>query len=331
MLSRVADSIFWMSRYIERVDNTARFVNVNWRLMLDGQSHGEDLQWEPLVRVTGDEILFFSKYGQATKENVIQFLTFDPDYSNSVLFCLRAARENARSIREILPGDLWEQLNTFYLLVNDAARNPPPPDDLFAFFTQLLKESYEFNGIVASTMPQGEAWHFCRLGSMIERADKTSRILDVKYFYLLPTVDDVGSPLDQVQWAALLRSASALQAYRQHYGVISPGNIIQYLLLGREFPRSVRFCIDKAQASLHIISGCSTGTYSNEAERLCGQLASELAYTSVEAILEVGLHEFIDKLQLKLNELGEALYKTFFILRPIAETPVYRQYQEVVQ
>src|SRR6266487_4660610 len=183
MLSRVAESIYWMSRYVERAENVARFIDVNLQLMLDSPS-GESQQWQPLVNTTGDHADFDQRYGAATQQDVLHFLTFDAENPNSILSCLRAARENARTVREIISSEMWLQLNKFFLLVNAAAENPEALSSRHEFFSEVKNASHLFNDVAAATMTHGEAWHFARLGRALERADKTSRILDVKYFLL---------------------------------------------------------------------------------------------------------------------------------------------------
>ena len=314
MLSRVADSIYWMCRYIERAENIARFLNVNWRLMLDGNG-GSQPQWEPLVHVTGDFDAFKERHGAGTRENVIHFLTFDAENPNSIVSCLESARENGRSVREIIPAEVWEHVNRFYYFVRDAANDSQLANSPMEFFTRIVMESYSFIGMTIATMTHDEGWHFCHIGRMLERADKTSRILDVKYFYLLPSGNGVGSVVDNVQWSALLRSASALQGYRQRHGPIDLRNVVHYLLLEREFPRSVRYCVECVHDSLHRISGTPSGSFGNEAERNCGLLHSELTYGQVNDIVGMGLHEFVDGVQVKLNRIGAGIFETFFAIR----------------
>jgi len=316
MLSRVAESIYWLCRYVERAENIARFINVNWRLMLDMPT-ARQAQWEPLIQVTGDTELFAERYDSPSRENVVHFLTFDREYPNSIISCLSAARENARTIREIIPADMWEHINSFYLSVQEAASKGNGSHASLDFFQNIVQQSYAFVGITLTTMTHNDGWHFCRVGRMLERADKTSRILDVKYYYLLPSVDDVGTAIDGLQWSALLRSASGLQSYRQKYGRIEISHAVEYLLLDPQFPRSVRYSVSRVQDSLHAISGTPIGSFSNEAERRCGMLMSELAYTEVGDIWTVGLHEFLDASQLKLNGIGEAVFDTFFAIRPV--------------
>jgi uncharacterized alpha-E superfamily protein len=318
MLSRVAESIFWMCRYIERAENVARVVSVNWHLTLDASS---EPQWHPLVSIMADEASFNAKYDAMTQKNVMQFLACDRTYPNSIYNCLRQARENARSIREIIPSDLWEHVNVFYQEVERATLDPEILDTPHDFLDLVVKGSNEFIGRSYTTMIHDEGWHFCRLGRLLERSDKTSRILDVKYFYLLPSVEDVGSSLDNIQWSALLRSASALQAYRQIYGPIVPRNVVELLLLGYGFPRSVKYCVDRLQASIAFVSGSPPGLYTNDAERHCDRLRSQLACARVEDIINDGLHEFVDSLQIQLNEIGSAIQKQFFDFRELEIPP----------
>jgi uncharacterized alpha-E superfamily protein len=185
MLSRVAETVYWMSRYVERAENVARFIGVNFQLMLD-ESTEEEQQWLPLVNTTGDHEDFAKRYDTASQENVIHFLTFDLANPNSIVSCLRQARDNARSVREIISSEMWLQLNKFYLMVKSAAATADGLDSANEFLSEVKEASHLFSGITDGTMSYGEAWHFSRLGRMLERADKTSRILDVKY-YLLPS------------------------------------------------------------------------------------------------------------------------------------------------
>lgn len=319
MLSRVAEAIYWMSRYIERAENVARFVSVNLNLSLDFPR--EDVhQWLPLVVTTGDNELFRAEYGDPSRENVIQFLTFDRENPNSIRSCLRAARENARSVRECISGEMWEHVNNFYLMVEDTGRLRDAIENSNNFFERIRFAGQQFAGVTDATMTHGEAWHFCRLGRSIERADKTSRILDVKYFILLPSPKDIGSPLDDIQWSALLRSASALEMYRQRHGLITPPRVVEFLILDKEFPRAVLYCLTKANESLHAITGAAIGGFSNQPEQAMGRLHAELAYTSAEDIIERGLHEFVDNLQQRLNQIGAAVHDSFFAMRPM-QTP----------
>ena len=316
MLSRVADSIYWMSRYIERAENVARFIDVNLNLMLDLPLDAAH-QWQPLVDITGDTQEFLSRYGTANQHNIIQFLTFDTDNVNSIVSCLRAARENARSVREIISSEMWGQLNESYLMVNDAARQGQTIIDPQELFASVKMASHVFAGVTDATMTHGEGWHFCQLGRMIERADKTSRIVDVKYFLLLPTIEDVGTTVDDMQWAAVLRSASAFEMYHKRHGRISPVRIVEFLLLDREFPRAIHYCLMAARQSVHAISGTPAGMFRTSVEQLLGALCSELNYAQIDEIVMSGLHEWLDVLQARMNKVGLGIEETFFAARVV--------------
>lgn len=327
MLSRVADSVYWMSRYVERAENVARFIDVNFQIALDDSGQGQ--QWQPLVNTTGDQEAFAERYGEATQEKTLQFLTFDGDNPNSILSCVRAARENARTVREIISSEMWLQLNKFYLMVTSAAGRSNWTDTANEFFAEVKQASHLFNGLTDATMTHDEPWHFCRLGRLLERADKTSRMLDVKYYILLRSADDIGTPFDDIQWAAVLRSASAFEMYRKRHGRISPHGVVEFLILDPEFPRAVKFCLLTARDSLHAISGTPLGTFRHPAEKCLGQLCSDLSFTSVEEIIQKGLHEYLDELQTDMNRVSAGIYETFFALK--APTPTRRTTRMAIQ
>ncbi len=313
MLSRVAEAIYWMSRYLERAENTARFLEVNWHLSLDEASIQEFQQWDPLIQVTGDTELFAARYDQSIKRNVIRFLALDTEYPSSIISCLRAARENARTVRDIISVELWEQINKLHHLIEAMAKNPDSlSNNPYDFCHDVKLGGMLLGGMADDTMAHTEGWHFFRLGRLLERADKTSRILDVKYFILLPDVNYVGTAYDDIQWAALLRTTDALNGYRQLYGRITPHQVAEFLMLGRDFPRSILYCLLKAQQSLHSIAQTSTDRPHNKAERNLGQLVAKLSFTSIEDIFEQGLHEFTDQLQIEMNSVDVAIAETFF-------------------
>ena len=317
MLSRVANSIYWIGRYAERAENIARLIEVNLQMILDLPS-GSGEQWEPLIIITGDDAAFYRRHGSATRQNAIQFLSFEAENPKSIIACLRAARENARTVREAISSEMWEHINSCYLMVSAAALNRSIAVQPSEFLSEIRKASQLFDGITDATMLHGEGWHFYHLGQQLERADKTSRLLDVKYFILLPSAADVGTTLDDVQWAAMLRSASALEMYRKRHGHIAPDKVIQFFVLDSEFPRSILCCITTANDSLHAISGTPIGMYRNAPEQHLGQIRAELAYTDTRQIVSRGLHEFLDSLQTKLNVVDQSIYDTFFALRPVA-------------
>jgi uncharacterized alpha-E superfamily protein len=311
---------------MERAENVARFIDVNLQMMLDLPS-GSNQQWRPLVSISGDDAVFASRYAIASRENVIKFLALDAENPNSIVSCLRAARENSRTVREAISSEMWEQVNTSYLAVNAAASSQTLIHSPYSFFNEVKKASQLFEGVAEATMLHGEGWHFYRVGRLMERADKTSRLLDVKYYILLPSVADVGTPLDDIQWAAVLHSASALEMYRKRHGHIAPEQIVEFLVLDHEFPRSIHYCLTAANDSLHSISGTPVGMYRNPAEQRLGQLRAELAYADTEHIIKRGLHEFLDGFQTKLNLVDQSIFDTFFALRPIGAGATYRANQ----
>ena len=315
MLSRVAESIYWMSRYIERAENVARVVDVNVLLQLDMPDPDE--QWDPIVKVTGDHADLLARYGTATRANVLEFLAFDLLNANSILSSVTQARENARTVREVISSEMWEEINAFYLALREPGARDRALYQTHDFFREVRRTSHLIEGTKNETMPHGEAWHFSRMGRFIERADQTSRILDVKYFLLLPSTEDVGKPVDDLQWSALLRSASGFEAYRKTFGRVSASTVAAFLLFDREFPRSVYHCLAAAQESLGTASGTSRRPASNHAERALGLLVAELHYADAAEVIAVGLHEFIDRLQGQLNMVGDEINRTFFAARPI--------------
>ncbi len=329
MLSRVADSIYWTSRYIERAENIARYIGVNLQSNLDNRA---DIggQWESLVVTTGDYEWFKEKYGPldgkntAAKDTILHFLTFDEAYPNSILSCVTRARENARAIKSNLSLEAWEQLNKFYLMLTEPDARYRSLESPHDFYSEVRLASNLFEGIVDSTLSRGEEWNFLMLGKYMERANQTSRILDVKYFILLPNASEGGSLVDDLLWAALLHSVSGYEMFRRAHGRIVPDKVVEFLILDREFPRAVLFCLLRAEECLLSISGTPAGAYRNGAEKRISQLRSRLAYTHVEEIIGQGLHEFLDMLQTGLNEAGDAIYRTFLSLNS-AETVSARQ------
>ena len=311
MLSRVANSVYWMCRYIERAENVARFISVNLNLLLDLPLE-EGHQWQPLIAITGDRDQFDQKYDFCTQENIIKFLTFDRDYPNSIISCLQAARENARSVREIISSEMWEQLNRFFIEVKEAEHSGFAQNDPHKFFLMVKMRGHMFTGLLYSTMSHSEAWHFARMGMMIERADKISRILDVKYFMLLPEAEYVGAPYDNIQWAAVLKSVSAHDMYRKIFHRITPKQVADFLIFDTEFPRSIRHCIANALFSLHKITGTPQGVAQNRAEKILGRLQADLDYADIDEVLEFGMHEYLESLQVRLNQVGEEISATFF-------------------
>jgi uncharacterized alpha-E superfamily protein len=319
MLSRVANSIYWMNRYMERVENYARFMSVNFNLTLD-LPPDINAQWEPLLIATADEYFYYQYHEKATKEDVISFMTFDKRNPNSIVSCLYMARENARTIRETISKEMWESINTFYLNVKamsaDQFKNM---DHMQAFFVNIRKQCHEFHGVVDSSVTRNEAWHFGRVGRHIERADKCSRFLDVKYFTLLQDNGTSGSTLDLMLWTAVLKSVSAYNMYRQTHRALTPMNIVAFLILDKLFPRSISYSIREAELSIYAISGTSPERgYTNEVEKVASKIRSELEFTVVEDVFKTGLHTYLNEFQCKNNDLDSAIFERYFGLDQVA-------------
>lgn len=315
MLSRVASHIYWLGRYLERAENYARFIDVNFNLMQDLPQDLKE-QWEPLVAATGDLELYLKKYQGYERHQVMYFLTFDVENPNSMLSSVNKARENARIIRENLSKETWEKVNElYYMLQTGMEKKVWKKEDPRQFFEMVKNQILLLYGLADSTVARTEGWYFRQLGQLLERADKTSRILDVKYHILLPSPIEVGSPLDFLHWMALLKSVTGFNTYRRLYGNIDPSGIVEFLVLNKYFPRSIYYCLKEAERCLHCISGSSSEGFKNSAEKSIGELRSRLEYSDVDDIISVGLHEYLDTLQLKINHISDLIDSTYFRLK----------------
>ena len=325
MLSRVAHSLYWMSRYIERAENTARLVDVNLQLLLDFRAGDEEPAdyWLPIVDSTGERERFAALHPAPEGRSAVEFLVFDPRNPNSLVESVALARENARTVRDQLPAELWEEVNRLYLFLQSAdarARFESSPAD---FFEKVKNASLLLTGIGHATVMHGEGWQFVEVGRYLERGDQTTRILDV----LHSAFPARGTPAswsekDSIEWAAVLRSCSAWDAYKSLFGAtVEPTRVVGFLLLSEEFPRSVRFCAEEVDAALRRISGVAHGRFANAAEQLSGRFLAELRFATVEDLLaEHGLHAYLDRVQLRLGAIAEA----------VAEAYVERVTREVV-
>jgi uncharacterized alpha-E superfamily protein len=316
MLSRVANSLYWLSRYVERADNTARLVDVNLQLLPDIRRLDDQTLaglWMPIVESTGDETLFQSLHETATGADVTEFLVFEAANPNSIISSINHARENARMVRDQLTVEFWEELNRLYLFLNSPAARRTWDHGPHELCVEVKNSSLLLNGLANSTVVRNEGWSFMQAGCFLERADKTSRILDVRH----TSVPERGTPRavsqeDALGWSAILRSCSAWDAYKALHGAeVHPAQIAEFLLLSDNFPRSVRFCVRALDAALRRISGTSSDRFSNQAEKLAGRLLAELSFSSPEDIFAIGLHAYIDQLQARLNDIGNALFQTY--------------------
>jgi len=312
MLSRVANSIYWINRYIERVENYARLIQVNQNMILDLPT-GIVGQWQPLIMTTGDNDLFVKEYGDIySRKNVINFLAADLNNQNSILSSITTARENARSVREIISNEMWMQINEMYLSIKDAMSHEYWTDiNLEDFLLEIIKGCHTFWGTMEATFTHSEGWYFGFLGKCLERADKTARILDMKFYYLLPSPKYIGTPLDMLQWSSMLRSAGAFEMYKQKYSALNISNVIEFLVLNRQFPRSVHYCMVKAETTVHKINGSESFTFATTSEKLLGRLRSKLDFTEIDDILKSGLHEYLIGIEKKLARIDKAIGKSF--------------------
>ena len=315
MLSRVADSLYWMSRYIERAENNARIAEVNLQLILDLTNQRDadpQQQWDPIISSLEENEFFASLYDAPSGQAVVDFVSLQKQNSNSIFSCLSRARENARTTREQISSEMWEQINKLYLFVKSDSAKKLVRTSPYEFFKRIITASHLFQGITDATMTHAEGWDFIRIGKLLERADCTSRILDVKYHILLPSGEKVGGNVDTIQWMSVLKSCSALEAYRKVYvGQVAPWKVAEFVITHSAFPRSIRFSVDYFDAALHHISGSSESKYANEAERLSGRLRSDLDYVTIGDIFKFGLHEYLEQIQERLVEISDAMHSSY--------------------
>ena len=315
LLSRVAESLYWINRYLERAENISRFVEVSDSMSLDCPP-GSVGSWLPLIDATGDREKFDLRFPERKQDDVINFLIRDSLNPNSIISCINMARENARQIRDVITREMWEQINILYWNLQDGEIfwNQPSQELL----SEIRRGCQLFYGITDVTLSKDLAWQFSRLGRLIERADKTSRILDVKYYLLLPSLDELGGVLDELQWIALLRSAGAYQMFRRaEQNSIRPNSVARFLLLDPIFPRSVRYCLDGISETLRLIESNPIPEEPTQLECMRGLLKAKWSYIRIENIINDGLHEAIDNLQIDLNQLHNLIQDKYFINKEI--------------
>jgi uncharacterized alpha-E superfamily protein len=311
MISRVAEHCYWMSRYLERAESTARVLEVNQALLLDfsvpiGQ------QWEPVMIISG----VGGKLEQNDGQSVQDFLTWDDENPISIASSLARVRENARIIREVISADMWERINYYYLWFHG-----PIARDLFErsrseFYSQIKRINQLVLGIAEGTMSHGETWEFFLLAKYLERSSQTARILDVKYHLLLPRLEDIGTPVDNAHWTAILKSCSAYEPFLKQRLLGDPGHsVADFLIFDRLFPRSVRFCLNQCRVRVHMISGRPTSRPGNEAEHALDSIMRWLNLTKIDDFVRAGLHEELTRVINRIHEIGDAIHRTFFDVR----------------
>ena len=295
MLSRSANDLFWMSRHVERAENIARMLDVTYRMSLlpyrvveIGEKWAEP--WALPLVITGLATDFYSRNETLTAENMIQFMVFDAGNPSSIHALLQSARENARGQRGAITSEMWESINSTWIEFRELDYQCLVATGISEFFDWVKTRSHLFRGVTVGTMGRDEGYHFTRLGTHLERADNTARILDVKYHTLLPTVDDVGGAVDYYQWGSLLRSVGAFESYRKIYrDAITPYRVAELLILRLDMPRSLHFCMAEV---FNILSELAHGERL-EPERLAGEIHSQLHYGRIKNVFETGLHEYL--------------------------------------
>jgi len=322
MLSRVAGSLYWMSRYLERAENQARLIDVNLQILLDfGQVSAETLKehWVPVLRSSGDEEQFFKLFDTADNESATDFLTFRLENPNSIISCIFNARENARQVRDQISSEMWEVLNDAYHFIQGADAKKVWNEGASAFYDQIKRYSHLFQGITVSTFSRSEGFEFIQFGKYLERADQITRLLDIKYHILLPHASDVGGALDTAQWHAVLRSASAVEAYRRYYVAdILFKKVVEFLLFDESFPRSLKFCVEQMNDFIQLITeGGSVVTLEAEPMQRFAAFLSRLSKVDIEAIFNRGLHQFLDAAQVEIASIGAHLYTNYMYHPPV--------------
>lgn len=290
MLSRTADSLYWLARYIERAENTARLIDVALR-MASLASDG-DGEWHSAILAAGCEQSYYAKHDAPTAADVIAHLVRDTENPSSILSCLATVRHNARAVRTALTVDMWESVNSAWIEARNLADGDFAPERIRPLLDWVRERSQRFGGAVVDTMLRNDAYWFVRLGTFVERADNTARILDVKVNVLLPQSESAGGLLDYYQWTAILRSVSAARAYRWIYrDRLQPSQVAELLILRPEMPRSLRSCQQEIVRYLDRLAEAYGAR--GECHRLAGQMDARLRYGRIDAIFQSGLHEYL--------------------------------------
>jgi len=313
VLSRTADCLFWLARYLERAENVARILSVGHRLASIASIRSEQNEWHSTLAAVGCEAGFFQKHAEATGEAVVDYLVRDPDNPSSILTCLQTARSNGRSVRTALTVDMWEVLNDTWLAARALGPGEFTPDRLAGFLDWVKQRSLMFNGAYHATLLRGDGYHFTQLGTFLERADNTARLLDVKYHVLLPEGADVGGALDYYQWEAILRAASALRAYHFLYHArLKPWLVAELLILHPQMPRSLLSCYGQISRYLDRLTE-GHGGERGECHRLAGELHARLRYGRTDAIMQMGLHEFLTDMIDRTGDLGREISDCYLL------------------
>lgn len=309
MLSRTADHLYWMARYIERAENMARMLEVTYRMSLvNNAAQSEAGLWVPLLRIADNYDKFVAAYDEVSAANVLYHIALDEKNPSSIYCCLRAARDNAHAVRVAMSSEMWENINSLWLEFQQLDKRHLLENGLSEFCDWVKSRSHLFRGVTYGTMLRDDGFLFTRLGGFIERADDMARLLDVKYHLLLPSANDVGGAVDYYEWSALLRSASAYEAYLKVYrDAVTPLRVAELLVLRHDMPRSLHACMNELTAILDQLSGAA----GNECKRQAGEMHSRLHYGRMEDIFRKGLHEFLEAFLRHNNRLGIEIQRAF--------------------
>ena len=309
MLSRTADSLYWMARYTERAENIARLMEVSYRMSL--QMHGGGGYWGAALGITGLEAAYNAKHGAINANDVLRFMGTDFSNPSSILSCLKSARENCHAVRGTVTSEVWETINTTWLEARESATALTQGDvsgsELTKYFEWVKFRSHLSRGVTVGTMLQDEAFHFIRLGTFLERADNTARLLDVKYDDLAPAEDPRN---EYYEWGALLRSLSSFEIYRKVYrDVITPNRVAELLILRDDMPRSLHACMKEVDQILGLVANAR----SSETRRMSGRVYSRLRYGRIDDILSVGLHDYLTDFLNNIADLGNRIAQDFLV------------------
>jgi len=306
MLSRVANHIYWMARYIERAENTARLVNVNNHLLLDLPKRVR-LGWEPIVDITSNRDDFYGLYEQADERSVVRFMVTDLKNASSILSSLNLARENARTIRDIIPREAWEQVNELFLKAKNNAQSVMTHRHRYDYLRSIILGAQTITGLLAGTMTHDEGYDFLRMGRNLERADMTTRIIDVRSATLLPDMAEDLTPFENLQWMSVLKSLTAYQMYRREMrSRIRRSDVLQFLLQEDRFPRAFYHTLQEVKSCLNDLP------HNEKSLQLVAKLQRKLQRAKLQELKQEKLHLFIDELQLGLIKINDSIYETYF-------------------
>ncbi len=312
MLSRTAQNLFWISRYMERAELTARLLEVGYRIaLMPSAGAGYQNEWASVLSASGSEAGYTKKYGPPEQEHIEHYLFHDLDNPNSVASCIGKARENSRTVRTALTTQVWDVMNTGYQEMQRLVREKYKTADLPLLCDWTKRQASLIRGAIESTQLEDEGYDFLNLGYFIERADNTARLLDVKYYVLLPTPAAVGGEVDHYQWSTLLRAMSAYRAFRWAYGGLqTPNKVAHFLILNLACPRSLLHCLSRATHHFDRLE--SILERQTEAQQLVVQLKNQMIKMDVDQVFENGLHEFLTNFITRIGAIGEAMRKSYF-------------------